>query len=213
MRLVLLGPPGAGKGVQAQLLTTEYSVPHVSTGSMFRELMGEETELAARIRSFLERGALVPDDLTVEVVEGRLARADCSNGYILDGFPRTVRQAEVFDASLARQGKEIDAVIYFDVPAATVVDRLSGRLVCSRCGVNYHVANIPPKRPGVCDSCGEKLVRRSDDEPETIRRRLEVYRQQTADLIDHYERRGVLRTVQANAGVEDVWADVKAILS
>ncbi|MBI4352604.1 MAG: adenylate kinase [Candidatus Omnitrophica bacterium] len=200
MRLVLLGPPGAGKGTQAGVLCRDLQVPHISTGDMLREAIRHATPLGAQAKSYVEKGALVPDDLVIALVEERLLKEDCKNGFILDGFPRTVDQAKSLDAGLHRLKIPLDIVLYFRTSLAVIIRRLSGRRVCGRCGRNYHVVNFKPKMEGVCDACGGQLVQRPDDREETIQERLRVYEEQTAPLIHHYERERIL--VQVSGDLE-----------
>lgn len=202
MKLVLLGPPGAGKGTQAESLARKYSVPHISTGDILREAVREGTELGRKAKGYMDRGELVPDDLVVAMVAGRLGEPDCAGGWILDGFPRSVGQAEALDARL---GDEPYVVAYFDAPEDAVIERLSGRRVCSKCKRNYNARFSPPKNDGVCDGCGGELFQREDDRPETVRARLRTYEEQTASLTDRYESAGKLVRVDGS-GRPDVVA-------
>lgn len=210
VRLVLLGPPGAGKGTQAERLARATGALHVATGDMFRQAVREATPLGRLAKSFMDRGELVPDDVTVGLVRERLSQEDAAGGFILDGFPRTRPQAEALDRLLSELGRPLTAVLELAVPDDEVVRRLSGRRVCEACGRNYHVEFDPPARPGVCDACGGRLVQRDDDREETVRRRLEVYRRDTLPLRDFYARRGLLRSVPASGRPEDV---TRALLS
>lgn len=209
MRVVFLGPPGAGKGTQAQKLAAEKQVAHISTGDIFRAEMQSGSDLGNRVKSFVERGELVPDQLVVEVVMKRLEQDDCKNGYILDGFPRTIVQAKELEKALAARGEKLDAVLYFDVPTDVVIERISGRLLCRNCGAGYHVKYAPPAHDMRCDKCGGELYQREDDKPEKVRTRLEEYKQLTADLIDYYERQGILKRIPAEKSIDEVW---KAVL-
>ncbi|MBX6350133.1 MAG: adenylate kinase [Clostridia bacterium] len=210
VRVVLLGPPGAGKGTQAERLARATGALHVATGDMFRQAVREATPLGRLAKSFMDRGELVPDDVTVGLVRERLSQEDAAGGFILDGFPRTRPQAEALDRLLSELGRPLTAVLELAVPDDEVVRRLSGRRVCEACGRNYHVEFDPPARPGVCDACGGRLVQRDDDREETVRRRLEVYRRDTLPLRDFYARRGLLRSVPASGRPEDV---TRALLS
>lgn len=213
MRLVFLGPPGAGKGTQAVRVSRQQGMPHVSTGDILREAVAKGTGLGRKAKGYMDSGKLVPDDLVNDLVAERLAQGDCARGFLLDGFPRTLVQGEALDATLEAMGTSLDAVVNFDVAEAELVRRLTGRRVCTKCGANYHVETLRPKKSGVCDRCGNQLVQRVDDSPETAKKRLEVYRRQTAaDLIDFYRGRELLRTVDANAGIEEVYARVQAVL-
>jgi adenylate kinase len=198
MNLVFLGPPGAGKGTQAQRLCADVGWAHISTGDLLREAVAAKTELGLKAEEYMTSGGLVPDDLVVKLVQERLKRDDCASGFVLDGFPRTLAQGEMLEAS----GVKLDMVLYFATDDDVVVDRLSGRRVCKQCNINYHVRNIPPKVEGVCDQCGQKLIQREDDKPETVKNRLEVYRQQTAPLIAFYTERGLLVETSGNLEVE-----------
>jgi adenylate kinase len=198
MILILLGPPGAGKGTQGERLVRKHAIPKISTGEIFRDLAAAGSELGLKAREYWSVGALVPDEIVVGLVRERLAAPDCGNGFILDGFPRTVAQAETLGSILGALGMVLDAAIDLEVDAATLVRRLSGRRTCSQCGATYHVTAVPPKRPGVCDHCGTGLVQRADDAEGAIRKRLEVYSAKTAPLLAYYEAKGMLRRVDAN---------------
>lgn len=207
MKLVLLGAPGAGKGTQASNLAELLQIPHISTGDIFRENLREQTPLGIKAKSYMDQGLLVPDELTVDLVMDRLSAEDCQKGYILDGFPRTLVQA---DALSARE--RLDAAVNIHVPDEAIVDRMGGRRVCPVCGESFHVKYNPPKQEGVCDKCGAELIIRQDDVPETVQKRLCVYHEQTAPLIDYYEKQGILVTVDGTASPETVTqAIVKAI--
>lgn len=212
MRLVLLGPPGAGKGTQARLLAEKLDLPHISTGEMLRAAVEQQTELGLRVKGVMDRGELVPDDLIIAVVEERLARPDAQEGFLLDGFPRTVAQAEALEALLAKQGRPLTAVLDLEVDEAEIVRRLSGRRVCEGCGANFHVTSMPPVVAGKCDHCGSNLIQREDDTPEAITRRLQVYRAQTQPLIDFYRDRKLLKTVNARQGVERTFEAICLVL-
>ncbi|MDK2463888.1 MAG: adenylate kinase [Candidatus Korarchaeota archaeon] len=212
MRLVIMGPPGAGKGTQSALISSKYGIPHVSTGDMFREILKRSDGLANRIRKYVESGELVPDELVVEMVRDRICRPDCEGGFILDGFPRTVAQAEALDRMLESAGKELNAVLYLRVSEEAVVRRLSRRRVCESCGAIYHLDYNPPKRPGVCDRCGGRLIQRDDDREEVIRERLRVYHEQTEPLINYYREKGLLVEIDGCKEIHQVWEDVQRVL-
>lgn len=205
MRLILFGPPGAGKGTQAQLLSSRLGVPQIATGDILREAVREGTELGRLAKQYMDRGELVPDDVVIGIVEERLRRPDCARGFILDGFPRTIKQAEALDEILARMGVKLDAVINLEVDEEEVVRRLANRRTCRSCGAVYHLIFNPPRREGVCDRCGGPLYQRDDDREETVRNRLKVYREQTQPLLRYYEERGLLRNVNGNLSIEEVF--------
>ena len=204
MRIILLGPPGAGKGTQAKVLAERLKVPHISTGDLLREGVAKKTELGSKAKGFMEKGALVPDELVTAMLVERLGSVDTKGGFILDGYPRTIAQAEVLDGFLEQKKIKIDMVVYLDASEAVIIQRLSGRLVCSKCGRNFHVKNMPPKKAMLCDSCSSSLYQRTDDKEETIRRRLEVYLKESSPLISYYEDKGLLRRVSAEEGLESV---------
>ena len=206
MKIVMLGAPGAGKGTQAQRIAEKYGIPHISTGDIFRSNIKAGTELGKKAKSFIDQGLLVPDEVTIGMLLDRIHEADCKNGYILDGVPRTIAQAE----SLEKAGIRFDDVISIEIPDEAIMERMSGRRVCEHCGASYHLVAVPPKVPGVCDSCGGKLIQRHDDEPETVKHRLEVYHKETEPLKDFYAERGLLRSVENQPSVE---ATTKAILN
>jgi adenylate kinase len=213
MRLVLLGPPGAGKGTQSVVLAKRYGIPHISTGDMLRESIKAGESLGLKAKSYMDKGELVPDEVVTGIVVDRLSRGDTSKGYILDGFPRTLKQAEDLDAALKGSGSGIDMVVYFATSAAVAIERLSGRRVCKSCGFNYHVKNIPPKREGLCDKCGSPLVQRPDDKEETVRNRLKVYEDQTKPLIDYYSSKGLLKRVSGDLGVDELFKVLSKIFA
>jgi len=204
MYLVLLGPPGAGKGTQAERLEKELKLPHVASGDLFRQNMKNGTQLGLLARKYIDRGQLVPDDVTIAMVRDRLQRPDCDQGAILDGFPRTQPQAESLDKMLTEMGRKLDGVLYIAVPDEELVRRLSGRWICRQCQTPYHIIFSPPAREGVCDACGGELYQRDDDRPETVRARLKVYHQQTALLIDYYRQAGLLVEVDGAGDIETV---------
>ena len=210
MRIVFLGPPGSGKGTQGIALAERLGVPHISTGDILRAAIGEGTELGKKAAGYVESGRLVPDDLMVDLVADRLGEPDARKGFVLDGFPRTKEQAEALDRVLAGRGESLDAVLDLDVPDEVVVERLSGRRMCRGCGANYHVAFKPTSAEGVCDECEGELYRRKDDEPETIRKRLEVYHSRTAELVDYYRRSGMLETIDGDRPIEEIRSDMYA---
>jgi adenylate kinase len=207
MRLILLGPPGAGKGTQAESLSDTLGIPHISTGDMFREAVAAGTPLGMEAKSYMDAGKLVPDEVTIGIVRERLNRPDARSGFVLDGFPRTVPQAEALDRILDDLSEKIDAVVCIDVPEEKLVRRLSQRRVCRDCGTIYHLESKPPGPDGRCTACGGELYQRDDDTEETVRRRLEVYRLQTEPLIRYYERRGLLRTVSGDQDIDSVNRD------
>ncbi len=212
MKIVMLGAPGAGKGTQAKMIAEAYGIPHVSTGDIFRANLKEGTELGKQAKVYMDKGELVPDELTVKILLDRVAKDDCKNGYVLDGFPRTIPQAEVLDKALSELGESIDYAVDVEVPDENIVRRMSGRRACLSCGATYHIEHIPPKKEGICDTCGSELVLRDDDKPETVQKRLTVYHEQTQPLIDFYTAKGVLKTVDGTQPMDKVFADIKAIL-
>ena len=212
MKIIMLGAPGAGKGTQAKMIADKYGVPHISTGDIFRANIKHGTELGMEAKKYMDQGLLVPDELTVRILLDRVAQDDCKNGYVLDGFPRTIPQAEVLDSELAKLGDHIDYAINVDVPDENIVKRMSGRRACLTCGATYHIEHVPPKKEGICDVCGSELVLRDDDKPETVKNRLNVYHEQTQPLIDFYTEKGVLKTVDGTVPMEEVFAAITAIL-
>jgi adenylate kinase len=214
MRIVLLGGPGSGKGTQAQKLTTKLAVPQISTGDIFRAALKEGTPMGLKAKTFMEKGELVPDDVVIGVVEERLTKPDLDKGYMLDGFPRTLPQAEALDKILQSQGKNIDHAILVDVPDEELVGRLSGRRTCknSDCGAMFHVMFNAPKKEGICDKCGAELYQRADDSEATIRERLTVYNDATAPLINFYEKKGLLRRVKGVGPIEEIFAQIEKVL-
>ncbi len=212
MKIIMLGAPGAGKGTQAKMIAEKYSVPHVSTGDIFRANIKNGTELGKEAKKYMDQGLLVPDELTVKILLDRVAQDDCKNGYVLDGFPRTIPQAQVLDKALAELDDAIDYAINVDVPDENIIRRMGGRRACLTCGATYHVEHIPPKKEGICDACGSELVLRDDDKPETVKNRLDVYHKQTQPLIDFYEAKGILKSVDGTVPMEDVFAAITEIL-
>ena len=212
MKIIMLGAPGAGKGTQAKMIADKYGVPHISTGDIFRANIKNGTELGMEAKKYMDQGLLVPDELTVRILLDRVAQDDCKNGYVLDGFPRTIPQAEVLDSELTKLGDHIDYAINVDVPDENIVKRMSGRRACLTSGATYHIEHVPPKKEGICDVCGSELVLRDDDKPETVKNRLNVYHEQTQPLIDFYTEKGVLKTVDGTVPMEEVFAAITAIL-
>ncbi|MBR5406754.1 MAG: adenylate kinase [Lachnospiraceae bacterium] len=212
MKIIMLGAPGAGKGTQAKMLAEKYGIPHVSTGDIFRANIKEQTELGMEAKKYMDQGLLVPDELTVKILLDRVAKDDCKNGYVLDGFPRTIPQAEVLDKAVAELGESIDYAINVDVKDENIIRRMSGRRACLKCGATYHIEHIPPKQEGICDKCGSELVLRDDDKPETVEKRLKVYHEQTQPLIDFYSKKGILKEVDGSQDMKDVFAAIVAIL-
>ena len=212
MKIIMLGAPGAGKGTHAKMIADKYGVPHISTGDIFRANIKNGTELGMEAKKYMDQGLLVPDELTVRILLDRVAQDDCKNGYVLDGFPRTIPQAEVLDSELTKLGDHIDYAINVDVPDENIVKRMSGRRACLTCGATYHIEHVPPKKEGICDVCGSELVLRDDDKPETVKNRLNVYHEQTQPLIDFYTEKGVLKTVDGTVPMEEVFAAITAIL-
>ncbi len=212
MNLILLGPPGAGKGTQAARIIEKFDVPHISTGDIFRENIKEGTPLGQKAQEYMNKGELVPDSLVIEIATDRLTKDDCKDGFLLDGFPRTVEQAETLDKFLAEAGKKVDHVLDIDVAPEILMERLTGRRVCKSCGATYHVTNIPPKVEGVCDSCGGQLYQRDDDTAETVGNRIDVYNSQTKPLIEYYEKAGNISHLDGSARLEDLFAEIVKIL-
>lgn len=212
MKIIMLGAPGAGKGTQAKQIADKYRIPHISTGDIFRANIKEGTELGQKAKTFMEQGLLVPDELVVELVADRIVKEDCKNGFVLDGFPRTIPQAEALDEALAKMGEKMDYAIDVDVPDENIVNRMGGRRACLNCGATYHIVTIPTKVEGVCDKCGSPVVLRDDDKPETVQKRLSVYHEQTQPLIAYYTGQGILKSVNGVQPMEDVFADIVRIL-
>ncbi len=212
MKIIMLGAPGAGKGTQAKQIASKYEIPHISTGDIFRANIKNGTELGKKAKEYMDQGLLVPDELTCDLVMDRIAMDDCSKGFVLDGFPRTIPQAEALDAALAKIGAKMDFAIDVDVPDENIVNRMSGRRACLNCGATYHIVAIPPKQEGICDTCGKELVLRDDDQPETVQKRLNVYHEQTQPLIDYYQKQGILKSVDGTIPMEDVFAGIVEIL-
>jgi adenylate kinase len=213
MKLILLGPPGAGKGTQAKMLTDRFGIPQISTGDILRSAVKEGTPMGVKAKSFMDAGGLVPDEVVVGIVRERLQMGDCAGGFILDGFPRTVAQADALKATLQQLGKNLDAVISLEVDVEALVERLTGRRTCKTCGRGYHVKFDPPKVAGICDTCGGALIQRDDDQEETIRKRLEVYHQQTAPLVAYYRTDSLLTSVDGMREIDTVQQQILSALA
>ena len=213
MKIIMLGAPGAGKGTQAQMIAEKYSIPHISTGDIFRANIKNGTELGKKAKEYMDKGLLVPDELTVQLLLDRVANDDCKNGYVLDGFPRTIPQADVLDSELTKLGDKVDYAVNVDVPDENIVHRMSGRRACLKCGATYHIEHIPPKTEGICDKCGSELVLRDDDKPETVQNRLAVYHEQTQPLIEYYDKKNILKTVDGTKDMQEVFSDIVNILN
>lgn len=212
MNLILLGPPGAGKGTQAVNIVEKYGVPHISTGDIFRENIKNGTELGKKAQEYMNRGELVPDELVIDLATDRISQDDCKNGFLLDGFPRTVFQAEKLDEFLSAKGDKIDCVINLEVAKEELITRLTGRRVCKKCGASFHIVNIPPKTEGVCDFCGGELEQRKDDTVETAENRISVYEAQTLPLVDYYQKAGCIANIDGATGLDSVFADIVSAL-
>jgi len=212
MKIIMLGAPGAGKGTQAKKIAAKYGIPHISTGDIFRANIKGGTELGMKAKTFMDQGMLVPDEITIGMLMDRIHEEDCKDGYVLDGFPRTIPQAESLTGALKAMDEAIDYAVNVDVPDKDIVSRMGGRRACLSCGATYHVEFHAPKEEGICDTCGEKLVLRDDDKPETVQKRLNVYHEQTQPLIDYYEKAGVLKEVDGTKDMEAVFQDIVAIL-
>ena len=212
MKIIMLGAPGAGKGTQAKQIADKYSIPHISTGDIFRANLKAGTELGKKAKEYMDQGLLVPDELTCDLVMDRIGQDDCKNGFVLDGFPRTIPQAEALDAALAKISQSMDYAIDVDVPDENIVNRMSGRRACLNCGATYHIVSIPTKVEGVCDRCGNQVVLRDDDRPETVKKRLDVYHEQTQPLIDYYKKQNILKTVDGTQPMEKVFDAIVEIL-
>ena len=212
MKIIMLGAPGAGKGTQAKKIAAKYGIPHISTGDIFRANIQNGTELGKKAKTYMDQGLLVPDELVVDLVVDRVSQDDCTKGYVLDGFPRTIPQAEALDKALEAKGQKMDYAIDVDVPDENIVNRMSGRRACLNCGATYHIVSIPTKVEGICDRCGNSVVLRDDDKPETVQKRLKVYHEQTQPLIDYYKKQNILKSVDGTQPMEKVFADIVAIL-
>ena len=212
MKIIMLGAPGAGKGTHAKKITEKFGIPAISTGDIFRENIKNGTELGKKAKEYMDAGNLVPDELVCDLVVDRLKQDDCKNGYILDGFPRTIPQAEALTAELAKDDDAIDYALEIFIEDQAIIDRMSGRRVCKSCGATYHVVNIPPKTEGVCDECDGELIVRDDDAPETVKKRLDVYHEQTAPLIDYYKKQGILKVIDGSKGLDTCFEEICGIL-
>ncbi|MBQ8932960.1 MAG: adenylate kinase [Lachnospiraceae bacterium] len=212
MKIVMLGAPGAGKGTQAVNIAKEFGIPHISTGDIFRANIKNQTELGMKAKSYMDQGALVPDDITIGMLLDRIADNDCKNGFVLDGFPRTIPQAESLKAALSLQDTRIDHAVDIEVPDEVITSRMGGRRSCPKCGGTYHIVFNAPKKEGICDNCGSELVQRADDKPETVLARLKTYHEQTQPLIDFYEKEGVLDTVDGTKKPDEVLKDILGAL-
>ncbi|WP_033124792.1 MULTISPECIES: adenylate kinase [Eubacteriales] len=212
MKIIMLGAPGAGKGTQAKKIAAKYGIPHISTGDIFRANIKNGTELGKKAKTYMDQGLLVPDELVVDLVVDRVNQDDCKNGYVLDGFPRTIPQAEALTEALAKMGQKMDYAIDVDVPDENIVRRMGGRRACVGCGATYHIEYAPTKKEGICDTCGGELILRDDDKPETVQKRLDVYHEQTQPLIDYYTKAGILRTVDGTVDIDDVFQAIVDIL-
>ncbi|MBR4514684.1 MAG: adenylate kinase [Lachnospiraceae bacterium] len=212
MKIIMLGAPGAGKGTQAKMIASKYGIPHISTGDIFRANIKNGTELGAKAKQYMDKGELVPDELVVDLIMDRFKEDDAKNGYVLDGFPRTIPQAEALDKALSAAGEDIDFAINVEVPDENIINRMSGRRACVGCGATYHIKYNAPKVEGICDTCGKELILRDDDKPETVKNRLEVYHNQTQPLIDYYEKKGKLKEVDGTVDMNDVFNAIVDIL-
>ena len=212
MKIIMLGAPGAGKGTQAKMIADKYSIPHISTGDIFRANIKNGTELGQKAKTYMDQGLLVPDELVVDLIMDRFKEADCANGYVLDGFPRTIPQAEALDKALTAIGEKVDFAINVEVPDENIVRRMSGRRACVGCGATYHIVHNPTKTEGICDRCGKELILRDDDKPETVEKRLNVYHEQTQPLIDFYGNKGILKEVDGTVDMQDVFGAIVSIL-
>ena len=212
MKIIMLGAPGAGKGTQAKKIAEKYQIPHISTGDIFRSNIKEGTQLGRKAKEYMDQGALVPDELTIGMLMDRIQQEDCKNGYVLDGFPRTIPQAESLQKAITEMGQKIDFAINVDVPDENIINRMSGRRACISCGATYHIVYNPSKVAGICDVCGSELVLRDDDKPETVKKRLAVYHDQTRPLIDYYKEAGVLVNVDGTQELNKVFSDITVIL-
>ncbi|MEG0308290.1 MAG: adenylate kinase [Clostridium sp.] len=212
MKIILLGPPGAGKGTQAKSISNKYSIPHISTGDIFRQNISQNTVLGVEAKKYIDKGHLVPDELTIDLIEDRLKQDDCKNGFLLDGYPRTVNQAEALKTLLEERGIKLDTALLIKVPKSFIIDRMTGRRVCTTCGASYHVKYNPTKHEGKCDVCGSVVIQRADDNEATVSERLDIYDEQTQPLIDYYGKKDLLAEVDGTQAINDVFKDICGIL-
>ena len=212
VKIIMLGAPGAGKGTQAKMIADKYGIPHISTGDIFRANIKNGTELGKKAKTYMDQGLLVPDELVVDLVVDRVKQDDCEKGYVLDGFPRTIPQAECLDEALKNLGEKVDFAINVEVPDENIINRMSGRRACVACGATYHIVHIPTKVEGICDRCNAELILRDDDKPETVKKRLDIYHEQTQPLIDYYTKSEVLVEVDGTKDMSEVFADIVTIL-
>jgi adenylate kinase len=212
MKVIMLGAPGAGKGTQAKKLAAKYDIPHISTGDIFRANIKNGTELGAKAKGYMDQGLLVPDELVVDLVVDRFKNPDCEKGYVLDGFPRTIPQAKALDEALEKNGDSVQFAVDVDVPDTSIIKRMAGRRACVGCGATYHVETIPPKKEGICDVCGAELILREDDKPETVEKRLNVYHEQTQPLIEYYQGKGILKSVDGTKDMDVVFNEIVKIV-
>lgn len=212
MKIIMLGAPGAGKGTQAKRIAKKYNIPHISTGDIFRANIKEGTELGKRAKEYMDKGELVPDDITIGMLLDRIHKSDCKDGFVLDGFPRTIPQAKSLTEALSKLNESIDYAINIDVPDESIITRMSGRRACLSCGSTYHIKYSAPKKENICDNCGSELVIRDDDKPETVKKRLDVYHKQTQPLIDYYDSEKILASVDGTKDMEEVFLDIIAVL-
>ncbi|ABK62133.1 MULTISPECIES: adenylate kinase [Clostridium] len=208
MRMILLGPPGAGKGTQAKLISEKYSIPHISTGDIFRKNISEKTPLGVKAKEYMDKGQLVPDELTIDLVNDRLTHEDCKKGFLLDGFPRTVKQAEALEKFLTENNQSLDTALLIDVPSSFILERMTGRRVCPSCGASYHIKFNPPKIEGLCDVCKKEVIQRKDDTEETVKERIEVYDRQTQPLVDFYSSKDQLFVVDGTQSIDQVFETI-----
>lgn len=213
LKIILLGPPGAGKGTQAKLISSEFNIPHISTGDIFRKNIKEETKLGKEAKNYIDKGLLVPDELTVKIIDDRLKEDDCQNGYMLDGFPRTIHQADILAEILKANNDGVDRVILIKVPSEYILKRMTGRRMCSNCGASYHLMFNPSKEEGVCDLCGGKLYQRKDDSEETVNGRIDVYNNQTEPLVEYYTKKNILCEIDGTKTIEEVFENIKRELN
>lgn len=212
MNIIIMGPPGAGKGTQAKRISEKYNIPHISTGDIFRNNISKKTPLGVKAKEYIDGGKLVPDELTIDLVKDRLNKDDCNDGFLLDGFPRTVAQAKALDDYMQDNDKKIDYVLSVEVTTDDILDRITGRRVCLKCGESYHIKFNPPKVEGKCDKCGDKVIQRDDDKEDTVKERLTVYKDQTYPLIEYFKPKNVLFTVDGAKDINDVFKDICKIL-